>query len=68
MDEDIRELISLLTTQVGTIMEDSSADALTCGRKPPEDMKIILDGLEVNIARMSALIGAAKALVDQSAD
>lgn len=64
MDDDTRELISLLTTRVGMLMEDGSVDALTCGGKSAADITAVLDGLEKSIVRMAALIGAAKALPD----
>lgn len=64
MDDDTRELISLLTTRVGMLMEDRSVYVLTCGRQSAADIADMLDELETSIARMVVLIGAAKTLLE----
>lgn len=64
MDDETHELISLLATKVGMLMEDSTVIALTCGQKDRADVSSALDELERSAARMTAMIGAAKALLD----
>lgn len=60
MDDETPELISLLATRVGMLIEDSSVIALTCGGKDAAGIASVLDELERSAVRMSALIGAAK--------
>ncbi len=63
MDDDTHELISLLTTRAGMLMEDMSVIALSCGRQDAASLATVLDELEISMARMGALVGAAKALL-----
>lgn len=63
MDDDTNELISLLTTRAGMMMEDISVIALSCGGQDAAVIASVLDELERSVARMGALVGAAKALL-----
>ena len=63
MDDDTRELITRFTTHVGSLMEDYSVIALTCGRQSAVDLATTLDNLERSIGRMAALASAAKAVL-----
>lgn len=63
MDDDTHELITLLTSKAGMLMEDKSVIALSCGRQDAVGIASVLDELERSVARMGALIGAAKAIV-----
>ncbi|MFM5953723.1 MAG: hypothetical protein ACKOPE_05400 [Novosphingobium sp.] len=63
MDADIRDLISLLTNRVGTLMEGHSVVALTCGARSEDDAAAVFEDLEAAVAQMGALIVAAKAIL-----
>lgn len=63
MDEDIRELIDLLCTRAGMIMEDVSPEALTVGNLAGSELSITLELLERKVADLAALIKAAKVLL-----
>ena len=62
MDDDTAELIARVCTRVGIIMEDASVSALTIGAKDRTAMPFVLAELELDAARISALVAAAKAL------
>ena len=60
MDDDNAELISLLATRIGTIMEDASVIALTLGVLEPE----IRLAQVAELKRVSASISGAVAAVE----
>lgn len=62
MDDDRRDLIVSLCTQVGMIMEDTSDLALTVRDITDEDLADRVDAIDIAIRRMGALIVAAIAL------
>lgn len=67
MDDDNAELIALLCARVCMIMEDASVVALTIGHSGAEDRRARLAVLQQVAGQISALIGAATALLDQTA-
>lgn len=62
MDEDCRDLIVTLCTQVGMIMEDTSDLALTARGVTDDDLADRIDEIDVAIQRMRVLIVAAIAI------
>ena len=62
MDNDRRDLIVSLCTQIGMIMEDASDLALTMRGITDEDLAHRVDEIDIAIRRMQALIIAAIAL------
>lgn len=62
MDNDRRDLIVSLCTQIGMIMEDTSEIALTVRGVSDQDLADRVDGIDAAIRRMHALIAAAIAL------
>jgi len=64
MDDDTDGLIALLCTRIGAIMEDASVVVLTIGHCEPGQRGAALPDLEQASARISALLGATKALLD----
>lgn len=61
--EDIdHELINLLCTEVGMLMEDHSAQALTVGSQSIDEREKVLDELSSAVAKIEVLIVAAKSI------
>ena len=58
MDEDNAELIDLLCTRIGSIMEDASVIALTLGRLPAEERRARIEDLQHASARIAAMTAA----------
>lgn len=65
MDDDTRELIGILATRVGMLMEDHSVDALTCRKLSAEEIAAKLSDLESTVSKMGALLAAARSLLPQ---
>jgi len=63
MDEDTDQLIALLCTRVGMLMEDASALALTVGRIEPDTRAARIEELQNATATMVRLVAAAQALL-----
>ena len=64
MDDDTRELIDLLCTRAGMVMEDASVTALTVAGMDQEEHKIALAELGVAANRINAIVEAATSLLD----
>ena len=62
MDDDFRNLIVSLCTQVGMIMEDTNDLALTVRGVTDEELAERIDEIDRAIRRMQALVSAARAL------
>lgn len=62
MDKNTDDLIALLCTRVGMIMEDSSVAALTVGGLDLERRDHVLTGLETAADQIKVLVYAARAL------
>lgn len=62
MDQDTRELISILCTRAAMIMEDISLDALTVGAVPDEEARAKLEKLTEASRKISVLLQAAESL------
>jgi len=62
MDDDTAELIALLYTRIGMIMEDASVIALTLGGPRSGFSEEALAELERAFASMSSLLAAASSL------
>jgi len=63
MDDDHGELLSLLCTRIGTIMEDASVIALTLGSQEPEVRQVQFEEVKRASASIAALAAAAEALI-----
>jgi len=57
------ELITLLCTKAGMLMEDHSALALTVGSKAADEQKAALEELAQIAAKLSAIIAAAQSIL-----
>ncbi|UKK86179.1 hypothetical protein L7H23_08805 [Sphingopyxis sp. BSN-002] len=64
MDDDHRDLVARLCTEVGIIMEDMSPVALMIGGRDTE-LRERLDQLDRAIGEMTALIAAARVVATQ---
>jgi len=64
MHRDQRELIILLCTQVGMVMEDAVTSALTFSILDDDNYVQALDELEAQSSKIAKLIAAARALVE----
>jgi hypothetical protein len=62
MDEDTFELIQLLCTRAGMIMEDASAEALVANPGKAEEMRAKLRRLADAAQAIGAIVAAAQAL------
>ena len=62
MDDDNAELISLICTRIGTIMEDASVIALTLGALGPEERQARFAELKLASAAISGLVAAVEIL------
>ena len=58
MDENTRELIVLLGTRIGMVMEDTCAIALTLGRSQPPDLDRHIDVIIAAVNRITRLAEA----------
>ena len=63
MEDDNAELISLLCTRIGTIMEDASVIALTLGSQEPEIRKAYFAEVKRASAAIAAFVAAGEALI-----
>lgn len=63
MDENTAELIALLGTRIGMIMEDVSETALTLGRMEQAEMAAAIDTLDHASTAISAMIAALRNIV-----
>ena len=66
MDDDTKDLIRLLCTRAGMIMEDASTVALVLPISDDAALKGALDSLRRSTSSMSTLIDAAFALANDS--
>ena len=64
MDDIDRELINLLCTKIGMLMEDHSGLALTLGRSPPEEQSDSLVKLDQAAQKIRALVAAARSIAE----
>jgi len=64
MDDIDKELISLLGTKVGMLMEDHSARALFLASSSMEDQKVVLRGLDQASNEIQALVAAARSIAE----
>lgn len=62
MDDDTDELIAQICTRIGMIMEDASVVALTAGGLAGEERDAAIAVLANAAERITALVGAVKAL------
>lgn len=62
MDDIDRELICMLTTNVGMLMEDHSALALTMGSKSAEEQQAAMKELAVAAKTIAGLSSAAQSI------
>ena len=62
MDDDIVDLIRVLCTRAGMIMEDASVDALIMSPGNPDSINAKLERLADAALAISAIINAAQAL------
>jgi len=63
MDDDNAELISLLCTRIGTIMEDASVIALTLGSQESDIRQVKFEEMKRASAAIAALVAAVEALI-----
>jgi hypothetical protein len=63
MDDDTEELLNLLCTRIGMIMEDASVVALTIGAREPGQRLGEMAKLETASAQIAALTAAARSLL-----
>lgn len=64
MDEIDRELISLLCTKIGMLMEDHSARALTVGSLPEDQQMTEVAALSETITKIARLTAAARSIAE----
>lgn len=62
MDDIDQELISLLSTKIGMLMEDHNGLALTLGSKPEDEQTHSLARLDQAAQKFSALVTAARSI------
>ena len=65
MDDDTRDLITLLCTRIGMLMEDLSAAALTVGLEDLGRIGTVIDDLSRGADQIAALAEAARSLLEQ---
>jgi len=63
MDDETQELINLLCTRIGVIMEDASVVALTIGSRDQNARLAAIGELELAAERIDRLVKATKALL-----
>lgn len=63
MDDDTQELLNLICTRIGMIMEDTSAIALTIGACEPSERIAVISELEAASSQIAALTSAARSLL-----
>jgi len=64
MDEIDRELISLLSTKIGMLMEDHATAALTVASLPTDQQKAAIDGLADASTTIAYLAAAARSIAE----
>ncbi|MBV7258983.1 hypothetical protein [Erythrobacter crassostreae] len=64
MDEIDRELINLLSTKIGMLMEDHATIALTAGSLPTDQQKAAIDALAVASTKITNLAAAAQSVAE----
>lgn len=62
MESDTDDLVLLLCTQIGMLMEDASVVALTLKSREPDQRAAEIENLHAQISRMAKIIDAATAL------
>jgi len=63
MDDDTRELIAMLCTRIGMIMEDASIAALSMAQKVPGQMRLEFNEIERAAEKIAVLVNAAGELL-----
>lgn len=63
MNDETRELIILLCTRVGMIMEDASVMALAIGSRDQDERLAAIAELEVTVEQIRRLVKAAQSLL-----
>ena len=64
MDDIDRELVSLLCTKVGMLMEDHSVVALTIGSKSGDEQRIAIEELARTSTIIETLVASAQSIVE----
>lgn len=64
MDNIDRELINLLGTKIGMLMEDHSALALTLGAQSHDEQKVTIDKLATASMKITKLAAAAQSIAE----
>jgi hypothetical protein len=64
VDDDTADLVRLLCTRAGMIMEDASSAAILIGGKAPAEMLVMIKELQLQTMRSAALLAAARAMLD----
>lgn len=67
MDDDTADLVRLLCTRAGMIMEDASPMAIMVGGKASGELCAIIEKLQAQIRRVNALLTAAQGLISSAA-
>lgn len=64
MDDNKRELMSLLCTKIGMLMKDYSTPALTVGNQSDGEQKVVVDELAEASTKISKLVAADQSIAD----
>lgn len=64
MDEIDSELIALLSTKIGKLMEDHATTALKIGSQPNHEQKAVVDALADASTKIAKLVEAARTISD----
>ena len=64
MDDIDRELIGLLCTKIGMLLEDHGTSALTIGSQSVEQQRATLDNSAVASAKIAKLVAAAQSIAE----
>lgn len=68
MDDETADLIRMLCTKAGTLMEDASAEALMMGSTDPQALSAKLEHLTQAAEPICAVVAAARALLPSTHD
>ena len=64
MDDIDRELVSLLCTKIGMLMEDHSARALTVSNLSDDELRFEIDELAIASTKIAKLAAAAQSIAE----
>lgn len=64
MDDVTADMVRLLCTRAGMIMEDARAAAILIGSSTRAEMLVTIDELQIQTTRSAELLAAARAMLD----